>query len=1313
MAIMKQNRFFASLRMTVVLLFVLFGAGQKLWANDFTTTYVVSGYTNGNSVTMTLSASGNSTGTYSKSWTNGTDSFIRVVVEGNNYLEITNPSKEMTVSADLFSSHGSTTIVYRNSSNSYRIKHVQLYYGNTAILDSYNIGQAFEYTAESGILFNRIVVTYTNSLLDIDDAVFSGIADHYQATGRGIFPVPMVTWHGLPLTEGTHYTLSYEDNYIGGDHDATITATGIGAFTGSASTTFGITAVTLSMLSIDADGSYMISSADDLGILSAYVSGGNNAEGLTFKQTCDIVIPHTNAWNDNSSTETNLYPIKTFNGSYDGQGHVISGIRMYFPMYTENEYIGLFGKTSASGNKGGTIKNIHLANSRFTGYSSVGGIAGSTWKTTIEDCFVGEDVAFHAVQNSNEYGGIVGFNQSTINRCISHAKFTRANNSLNDCGSWGGIVGHNTGHLYYCLAIGVTMPSVKSRGALTGSDNSDPGSANYYWDCTIGTASTNVGYTNRSGALGDLKGSASEGRAIVPGPGVVIGPYAGKVYTTGYFGITGYGRYPDSSQYDGFLSYNGTMYAGTNENITVALTHENDPEGYTFDSFTTSGTGGENLRKYYGNYYYLTVGTTDVTVSTVMIPHTYTVNFDKNHDDASGSMEPQGFTYGVAQNLTANTFTRPDYVFTRWSTSPDGSGSSYGDAQSVSNLTPEDNGSVTLYAQWQMTGYYNLHLPADSAGTVVAKVGDDENATMAHIGNTVTLTVTPAAGHRLTPGSLTAKYIDADSNLQSLTLTQDPQDESKYSFTMPDYEVTISATFQNLAWIALGEAFTASSDDADNPTVITLDQDYTAASGDSFFSLPAGRHMVLDLNGHTIDRNLSEAIEDGYTIYVASSKTSTLTVRDSSPGKAGTITGGWSTTSCGCIYFRGAALRLEGGNITGNRVNQNGGSAITIMGNMYMTGGSITGNMADMVNSNGAICGTVYFSGSGDLYLSGGSITGNYSGVTTSGCGGISVYPTSSGQIHLSGTYTLSGNHQGTYDSASDSWSSLTPSDCFLSDRYYIYTDTAIHPTAPTALILSPFGYNKGFTKLWNTKMNGKDPADYFLLPNEPGKGIGLNPDGQAEISSLHSITVVGNASANYTSTVQGKRIVIIPSKGKVITSASFIPEGGSATPLTASDGVYSFIMPDCAVTVSVSTEDGNNIIQMARQGVLEGIACYWTSFYDGTTRYTLPEGATAYTVNNSKNLYRLGTDGSVIPAGVAVIIITNRNAIVMTESTDTGAITINGGENILQGSDSAVDVGGLSGTPYVLSLSGSEIGFRQYTGSVIPAHKAYYVVTP
>lgn len=60
----------------------------------------------------------------------------------------------------------------------------------------------------------------------------------------------------------------------------------------------------------------------------------------------------------------------------------------------------------------------------------------------------------------------------------------------------------------------------------------------------------------------------------------------------------------------------------------------------------------------------------------------------------------QSFTYDVAQNLAANTYTRSGYTFKGWSTTPTGS-VVYADGENVSNLAT--TGTVSLYAIWEPT----------------------------------------------------------------------------------------------------------------------------------------------------------------------------------------------------------------------------------------------------------------------------------------------------------------------------------------------------------------------------------------------------------------------------------------------------------------------------------------------------------------------------------------------------------------------------------------------------------------------------------
>ena len=78
----------------------------------------------------------------------------------------------------------------------------------------------------------------------------------------------------------------------------------------------------------------------------------------------------------------------------------------------------------------------------------------------------------------------------------------------------------------------------------------------------------------------------------------------------------------------------------------------------------------------------------------------YTVKFDANGASVSGTMEDQDMVYGEPQNLFKNKFTREKATFAGWNTKADGTGTVYTDGQRVQNLTTENEGTMTLYAQW-------------------------------------------------------------------------------------------------------------------------------------------------------------------------------------------------------------------------------------------------------------------------------------------------------------------------------------------------------------------------------------------------------------------------------------------------------------------------------------------------------------------------------------------------------------------------------------------------------------------------------------
>ena len=90
-------------------------------------------------------------------------------------------------------------------------------------------------------------------------------------------------------------------------------------------------------------------------------------------------------------------------------------------------------------------------------------------------------------------------------------------------------------------------------------------------------------------------------------------------------------------------------------------------------------------------------------------------------------MEDQTIKYGIIENINSNSFTKTGYIFIGWNTEANGSGTSYIDNQSISNLSTVDGELITLYAQWQRVmanniEYHNNELNCDDAQCMIDKL---------------------------------------------------------------------------------------------------------------------------------------------------------------------------------------------------------------------------------------------------------------------------------------------------------------------------------------------------------------------------------------------------------------------------------------------------------------------------------------------------------------------------------------------------------------------------------------------------------------
>ena len=126
--------------------------------------------------------------------------------------------------------------------------------------------------------------------------------------------------------------------------------------------------------------------------------------------------------------------------------------------------------------------------------------------------------------------------------------------------------------------------------------------------------------------------------------------------------------------------------------------------GYTFQGWYTAASGGSQISST------TTMPAGNVTYYAHWVGNTYYVAYNGN-GATGGSTATSTHTYGTARALTANGFTKGykmgygsktlSYTFKNWNTNSSGTGTSYSNGQSVTNLAT--SGTVTLYAQWTLS----------------------------------------------------------------------------------------------------------------------------------------------------------------------------------------------------------------------------------------------------------------------------------------------------------------------------------------------------------------------------------------------------------------------------------------------------------------------------------------------------------------------------------------------------------------------------------------------------------------------------------
>lgn len=203
---------------------------------------------------------------------------------------------------------------------------------------------------------------------------------------------------------------------------------------------------------------YLIATGEQLAkFVNGVVTSVDNPAGVYYKLTADIILNDTASdnWHENAhswmySTWSQYETSKGFRGSFDGNGHIVSGI--YLDVENKNGQV-LAGLIPVIG-ENGEIKNVGVTNSFISGYDLrygngwIGGIVGychdwkisndvstETCKATISGCFVDKTVTV----GGQVAGGILG---ATPRSVLIENCYSLCNLVSNSDGRVGGIFGY-------------------------------------------------------------------------------------------------------------------------------------------------------------------------------------------------------------------------------------------------------------------------------------------------------------------------------------------------------------------------------------------------------------------------------------------------------------------------------------------------------------------------------------------------------------------------------------------------------------------------------------------------------------------------------------------------------------------------------------------------------------------------------------------------------------------------------------------------------------------------------------------------------
>ncbi len=247
---------------------------------------------------------------------------------------------------------------------------------------------------------------------------------------------------------------------------------------------------------------YLIASLNNLYWLSRQVQARNFFANKYFRQTADIDATVTSQWNQGAGWEPIGVSLEfisgsevagTFQGQYDGGGHVIDGLTINRP---ETDYQGLFGVIINGLKRWGwreaRISNLGLTNVNITGKDYVGALVGYS-NGFIDQCF-----STGTVQGRNDVGGLVGLSTGREEewqyKPVILNSYSRASVTGNVAG---GLVGNNHYNVSVNNAYSTGHVVATNGGGLIGANHMAQVNKSL-WDTQTSGSSNSAGGTGKT-----------------------------------------------------------------------------------------------------------------------------------------------------------------------------------------------------------------------------------------------------------------------------------------------------------------------------------------------------------------------------------------------------------------------------------------------------------------------------------------------------------------------------------------------------------------------------------------------------------------------------------------------------------------------------------------------------------------------------------------------------------------------------------------------------------------------------------------------